>query len=497
MGCEMDTNRDYKNVPIPPSSPVLPLITDDIQGKSGEQPETKSGTSWLGWGVNTVYKGVGALATRVGRVAGNTATMSLNMASEAAALGLKGLVQGAALAGKAAAMAAHVAAVAGSYLLNTEAGHTVTGALKEGLDIAGDIVNHGTHAFGDVMVTGAKIASKVVAEHKDEAVVSYVKDFTPQAIFGYASFSSMVMDSIEGLAKNDLQKLVATESAEVYLKHISHNLSKLSDERNLARLGVEMVNELGKLVKIVGELDQHATPEQMIEKLNGKESTLKDFKAQMDNKISKNMARLMTKDLDSLTTKGAGILSKSLWRHIKDAVKRFIRLIQKVVARRAVRKYAPPSWLVQGRKTDYGLGDNKVIDLLGLKNHVKAAENCSEVMMLYLFETLTNGMCNMAASAYISEKKGHGINVSGYADKDKAKNAFRDACSNFVGVLGSSKCSEGNVLFSFVETIGSFAVSKQGTGDSVFDVTTPAFKVLIPAWAAWLTEDPKKSPPHR
>ena len=97
-------------------------------------------------------------------------------------------------------------------------------------------------------------------------------------------------------------------------------------------------------------------------------------------------------------------------------------------------------------------------------------------------------MANIAAESEGREDP----NVSGFATIEEASTALRDSANELGGKMSAVAPKESSTLmqkglFQLVGLFGPSLAKAQGSGDSVFDVVTPAMQELGPAWRDWLT----------
>jgi hypothetical protein len=342
-----------------------------------------------------------------------------------------------------------------------------------------------------------KAAQDYFLQKKDETVKYYAKGLTPESLFGEKSFKNMIEEVLTGaLQEKGLDYLpirrVVTSTGEVYRKHLTDNLKALSDEKNMARLGIRMTKELSKVAKGVRQLKENSTPEDLIREFGYGDMTLQEFREMMDKDISHNIARLIS--TKAIASKDDNVVktSKGVWGRIKAGLKKFASLFQKRVAEKALKKLAPPTWIVDSFPKDLQSME-KVMEMLDLKKEFTNLNNTSEVILFHLFGQLMQEAGDIAREYHVSRDTVGDGNVSGFRSNKEANDAFKSEVVRFINEIKQLQkpIEEGGLLqsglFQLVGLFGDIA-DRQGSGDSIFDVGTPAFSVLQPAWYDWLTK---------
>lgn len=362
-------------------------------------------------------------------------------------------------------------------------------AVGKAYELIGNVLNFMQEEGGRLV----EDVRQVLVELKDDEVRSTVSDFKPEALFDGKSFKQLAEDLVsDQLKARNVDNTVFASVTKAGVEHVrgnlAANLSRISDERNLARIGIVMNQCVGDVAEALNKMDVEGTDQDLLDQL-GIKMTPDEYKKHVEQRGAANIAKLVSKNPNNVSKESKNLGSKIwnlLFRKIKNTAFKLVRSsiqtgVKESGAVGMVGKMSPTAENMKQLKA--------YASYLGLEDEVSKFEGHSEIVMLYMFDHLLDEMGSIAA-----ESQGRADpNVSGFETTEDATAALKDSSVMLGRRLAAVQPKKTATPFqhgvlSLAKMFGSNLAQKQGSGDSVADVLTPAFQELGPAWKKWLTE---------
>lgn len=368
------------------------------------------------------------------------------------------------------------------------------GAETSYLQMAFDTLGEAIYALSQVDVKEEieKLRQPLVL-HKDKLVRERVAGFKPEAMYKGRTFSKVVTELVDSNIQSSRLRYkpfskIAKSMAESVRKNFAENLKRISDERNLARVCLKTNEKIGKVLDALYELDADSTDEELLAKL-GYRGTVEQYKVDVESRGAENIAKLISRNPAESKTEYINIALK-IWRKITTSFMNVRRKIIRFFYEKLVKDKESLSFMQSFiPMTDRVGGLKGVAEVMGMKGEIEKLEKHSDIILLYVLEGLVEEMADIAAESEGRDDP----NVSGFATKEEAGEALRFSVAELGKKISSTTPKESSTLpqkclFQFVSLFGPTVAQAQGTGDSVFDLVTPAFQELGPAWRDWLVK---------
>ncbi len=333
-----------------------------------------------------------------------------------------------------------------------------------------------------------------IVEKKNEWARSRAENFTPRAFFGDKSFKDLLNELTTYMLKDKDSTLFHKITYHAFkngAKNLQDNLSVFQDERNRACLGVKMAETLTKITQAIQNLKTDATKEDLFKALGIEVDSFEKFEQKMDQQISGNLAKLITKDTSIANREKTNIAVK-IWEILKTPFNEIIFRIKRRIKKRAVKKWATPTWAAGKFLEKMPKFDIVAAKLIG-SEQVEKFTNLSDVLMLYLIQEMTAEAARISKEAQSNPEK----IVAGFEEQPDANKKFEKSVEEFTQQLAKFQEENGGFvqkgLSKFANFFGQFVIA-QGNSDSILDLATPALEVLLPAWKSWFLqpESPEK-----
>ncbi len=324
-------------------------------------------------------------------------------------------------------------------------------------------------------------------ERKEQMISGLLSAYTPGAIFGDRSFQSIIAEAIERGVQEvrwlPNEKTVIPKIVSKLRSNLSSNVNLINEPRNMCRLGIKMNEQLETAIRAISQMSEDDAPEILLLELASVPISVNTFKREVHARLAENLSSLLS-NRASIKDKPSNSVTR-ITRGVKSAFNNIGDRVTANVVEHILLKVAPSATEFLGDLPE--IQSNIAVNFLGLNRQAAIFNQHSELIGLYLLDSLIHEMTQIASESRASIKHGNSGHASDFETEDQATNAMRESIQGVGAALAELK-PEG-FAGAFLSTLSRPAAAflkSQGTEDSLFDITTPAYTKIINPWMNWL-----------